>query len=166
MCLITKLRIENKKQNQTLNVSLSDNISSHWNKGGSVLEWSLCVPDFWSVRMLRNLWVERRVEIVSLTSTVFHHRTGDHCCLLREHGVKSYLLPNIILDPNISTQYLHHWMFRHAVSHQELGTFSSKMAPSPFLSFVEAGISWRGQPGLFILRCKAWNLIIPWNVQI
>lgn len=35
-----------EEKNRTLNVSLSDNIGSHWSNGGLVLELSLYVPDF------------------------------------------------------------------------------------------------------------------------
>lgn len=45
VCLITKWRKKkkNKKQNQTLNASLSDDIGSHWNEGGFVCAWIIFV---------------------------------------------------------------------------------------------------------------------------
>lgn len=131
-----------------------------------VLELSLYVPVFWSIWIIRNLWAERRVEIVIFTSTVLHH--SDRRSQLTFARARGEELPfaHMMLEPNISSQHLPHWMFRHAVSRQGLGTFSSQMPPSPFLPFIYAGMSWRGHRGLFILRCKAWNVIMPWNVPI
>lgn len=65
---------ENEKQNQTSNVSLSDNICSCWSKGWFCI-WTILVCSIllYNVGMIGNMWVRRRVEIMSVTSTGYPH---------------------------------------------------------------------------------------------
>lgn len=107
---------ENEKQNQTSNVSLSDNICSCWSKGWFCI-WTILVCSILLYNVgIGNMWVRRRVEIMSVTSTGYPHSDWQ-LPLTLENAVSAHM-GWAFCPRHIWTQHFHHELCYHVTMWQ------------------------------------------------